>query len=44
MPHTTTLSNDGWAGAMQTLLATCPPAKAPAPTAQAARAGEGAVK
>jgi hypothetical protein len=44
MPHTTKLSNEGWAGAMETLLATCPPATAPVPKAQEARAGEGAAK
>jgi hypothetical protein len=43
-PHTTKLSNEGWAGALETLLATCPPAKAPAAAAQAARVGEGAAK
>ncbi|HLG82424.1 MAG TPA: hypothetical protein VKY22_15520 [Bradyrhizobium sp.] len=44
MPRITRLSNEGWAGAMETLLATCPPAKAPAPTVQAARVGEGTAK
>jgi len=38
-PQTTRLSNEGWAGALDALLATCPPAKAPAPAAQAASAG-----
>ncbi len=40
VPQITRLSNDGWGGALETLLATCPPARAPAPAAQAARSVE----
>ncbi len=43
-PQTTRLSNEGWSGALETLLATCPPARAPAPAAQAARVQEGPAK
>jgi hypothetical protein len=42
-PRTTQLSNEGWAGALQTLLATCPPPRSPA-AAPVARAAEGATK
>lgn len=43
-PQTTKLSNEGWSGALETLLATCPPAKAPAAAAQAASTGAGPAK
>jgi len=42
-PQITKLSNEGWAGALESLLATCPPAKVPA-ASQTAGAGEGAAK
>jgi hypothetical protein len=40
VPQTTKLSNDGWAAAMESLLAACPPARG----AVAARSSEAAVK
>jgi hypothetical protein len=38
VPKITRLSNEGWAGALEALLATCPPAKAPADKAPVAGA------
>jgi hypothetical protein len=43
IPHTIKLSNDGWAQALESLLAACPPAKDPA-AVQASRSGEAAAK
>jgi len=40
VPQTTKLSNEGWAGALESLLATCPPAK----EAAAVRSSEAATK
>jgi hypothetical protein len=40
VPQTTILSNEGWAGALESLLATCPPAK----EAAAVRSSEAATK
>jgi hypothetical protein len=41
--RTTKLSNEGWTGALETLLATCPPARAPV-APQASRSAEGSAK
>jgi hypothetical protein len=40
VPQTTKLSNEGWAGALESLLATCPPGK----EAAAVRSSEAAAK
>jgi hypothetical protein len=43
VPQTIKLSNEGWAHALESLLATCPPAKDPA-AAQISRSGEAVAK
>lgn len=43
VPQTIKLSNEGWAGALETLIASCPPAKGSS-ALQAIRSGEAAAK